>query len=41
MQARPRKKKVRRARFRRCPKCDKLLRFHKKRCPTCHLLQPK
>jgi predicted amidophosphoribosyltransferase len=41
MQARPQKKKVRKARFTRCPKCQKQLRFHKKRCPTCHLLQPR
>jgi hypothetical protein len=41
MQARPRKKKVRRARFKRCPKCHKLMSKNKVRCKTCHLPQPK
>jgi hypothetical protein len=39
MQARPRKKKVRQARFSRCPKCHKQIRKHQVRCKTCHLLQ--
>jgi hypothetical protein len=39
MVLRPRVKKVRRNRFRRCPKCHKQIRMHTKRCRTCHLLQ--
>jgi hypothetical protein len=41
MQARPRKKKVRKSRFTRCPKCHKQIRKHQVRCTTCHLLQPR
>jgi hypothetical protein len=41
MPLRPRIKRVRRNRFRRCPKCQKQIRVHQKRCRTCHLLQPK
>lgn len=41
MRARPATKSIRGQRFNRCPKCQKLLRFHKKRCPTCHRVQPK
>ena len=41
VQTRPRKKKVRKARFKRCPKCNKLMAKNKVRCKTCHLLQPK
>jgi len=41
MQARPRKKKVRQARFHRCPKCEKQLRKNMVRCPTCHRVQPR
>ncbi len=41
MQARPRKKKVRRARFSRCPKCGKQIRKHQVRCRTCHQVQPR
>jgi RNA polymerase subunit RPABC4/transcription elongation factor Spt4 len=37
MRARPRKKKVRQARFFRCAKCHKLIHKHEKRCKTCHL----
>jgi hypothetical protein len=36
MQTRPRKKKVRRTRFSRCPKCRKIVRVHQRRCKTCH-----
>ena len=36
MSLRPRKKKVKRGRFRRCPKCHKQVRIHQKRCRTCH-----
>jgi hypothetical protein len=36
MQARPRKKKGRNARYRRCPKCNKQVRIHQVRCRTCH-----
>jgi hypothetical protein len=38
---RPHKKKVRQNRFRRCPKCQKIVRAHQKRCRTCHQVQPK
>jgi hypothetical protein len=36
MAFRPRKKMIRRSRFRRCPKCHKQVRVHQKRCRTCH-----
>jgi hypothetical protein len=36
MPLRPRKKRVRRNRFRRCPKCQKQVRIHQVRCKTCH-----
>ena len=36
MPLRPKTKKVRRNRFRRCPKCQKQVRIHMKRCRTCH-----
>jgi hypothetical protein len=36
MSLRPRKKKVKRSRFGRCPKCNKQVRIHQKRCRTCH-----
>jgi len=36
MALRPRKKKVKKNRFRRCPKCQKQVRIHMKRCRTCH-----
>jgi hypothetical protein len=35
---RPRTKKVRQSRYRRCPKCQKLIRIHQKRCRVCHLV---
>ena len=38
MQARPRIKARRKARFGRCPKCQKQVRLHQKRCRTCHQL---
>lgn len=41
MALRPRKKKVRQTKFRRCPKCQKIVRVHQKRCRTCHQVQPK
>jgi hypothetical protein len=41
MSLRPRKKKVKKSKFRRCPKCQKLLRLKIKRCRTCHLVQAK
>jgi hypothetical protein len=41
MQTRPRTRKAKKARFKRCPKCNKLMRKNKVRCKTCHLLQPK
>lgn len=34
--ARPRKKKYKKVKFRRCPKCQKVVRLHQKRCKTCH-----
>ncbi len=37
MGLRPHVKKVRKNRFRRCPKCHKVIRIHQKRCRTCHL----
>jgi hypothetical protein len=37
MQARPRKKKVKQARFFRCAKCHTQIHKHEKRCKTCHL----
>jgi hypothetical protein len=36
MGLRPRIKIARRARFSRCPKCNKQIRLHQKRCKTCH-----
>ncbi|HXG11144.1 MAG TPA: hypothetical protein VNK04_15395 [Gemmataceae bacterium] len=36
MVLRPHKKKVRQAKFRRCPKCGKQIRPHQRRCKTCH-----
>jgi hypothetical protein len=36
MAFRPRKKKVKRGKFWRCPKCHKQVRVHQKRCRTCH-----
>ena len=41
MSLRPRTKKRKKTKFRRCPKCHKLLRLKIKRCRTCHLVQPK
>ncbi len=41
MSLRPRKKKVKQSRFRRCPKCHKMIRLNTKRCRTCHLAQVK
>lgn len=41
MPLRPRIKKVRQARFGRCPKCGKVTRPHTKRCRTCHRLLKK
>jgi hypothetical protein len=37
MSQRPRTKKWRKARFGRCPKCQKQTRAHQNRCKTCHL----
>jgi hypothetical protein len=39
MKARPRKKKVRQARFHRCPKCGKQLRKRLVRCSACNRVQ--
>ena len=36
MPKRPRKKPVRRSKYRRCPKCNKQVRVHQVRCRTCH-----
>lgn len=36
MPKRPRTKPSHRAKVRRCPKCQKLVRIHQKRCKTCH-----
>ena len=36
MQARPRTKANRKARYSRCPKCQKQIRLHQVRCRTCH-----
>jgi hypothetical protein len=41
MKARPHKKRIKRARFKRCPKCNKLMSKNIVRCKTCHLPQPK
>lgn len=41
MVLRPRTKRVKRLRYRRCPKCNKQIRIHTRRCKTCHLLQHK
>lgn len=38
---RPRTKKVKKSRYRRCPKCHKQIRIHTVRCRTCHLLLPR
>jgi hypothetical protein len=39
MSLRPRKKKSKKDKFRRCPKCHKVIRVKTKRCKTCHLVQ--
>jgi hypothetical protein len=39
MALRPRKKKSKKLKFRRCPKCQKLIRLKTVRCRTCHLVQ--
>jgi hypothetical protein len=41
MALRPRTKKMKKNKFRRCPKCQKLLKLHMKRCRTCHQVQHK
>jgi uncharacterized protein (DUF983 family) len=38
---RPQTKSVKKGKYRRCPKCHKLLQIHTKRCRTCHLQQPR
>jgi hypothetical protein len=38
MVLRPRIKKVKRNRYKRCPKCNKQVRLHQVRCKTCHQL---
>jgi hypothetical protein len=37
MTMRPHAKKWKKARYSRCPKCQKQIRAHQKRCKTCHL----
>jgi hypothetical protein len=39
MALRPRKKKNKQDKFRRCPKCHKVIRTKTVRCRTCHLVQ--
>jgi hypothetical protein len=36
MVLRPRTKSYKKKKYRRCPKCNKLIRIHIKRCKTCH-----
>jgi hypothetical protein len=36
MGIRPKTKRVKRLRYRRCPKCNKQVRIYMKRCRTCH-----
>jgi hypothetical protein len=38
MGIRPKTKRVKRMRYRRCPKCNKQVRIHTVRCRTCHQL---
>jgi hypothetical protein len=38
MGIRPHTTKVKRSRYRRCPKCNKQVRIHQVRCRTCHQL---
>jgi hypothetical protein len=39
MGLRPRIKEYKKNKFRRCPKCGKVIRPRTKRCRTCHLVQ--